>query len=75
MINNYPYFSDSVFSGSQSMSNNVYSDGSVNLDEKMDSIDRILGQDRQTNGGSHCNNVINPIDKLYSMQSSYFSAE
>lgn len=55
------------------MSNNVYSDSSTPMEDKMDSIDQIL-LDRPSNG-SVCGSVINPIDKLYSMQSSYFSAE
>jgi len=45
------------------------------LDDKMDSIDQILAHDGRTNGMSVSNTLINPIDKLYSMQSSYFNAE
>ena len=62
-----------MYSSSQAMSNNVYSDSSTPMEDKMDSIDQIL-LDRQPNG-TVCGTVINPIDKLYSMQSSYFSAE
>ena len=66
-------FSDSVYSSNQALSNNVYSDSSTPLDDKMDTIDHIL-LERPSNG-TVCNTVINPIDKLYSMQSSYFSTE
>ena len=68
---------DSAYSSNRPLSNNMYSDTSVNMDDKMDSIDQILAQERHIshNGGTPCGNVINPIDKLYSMQSSYFNAE
>ena len=66
-------FSDSVYSSNQPLSNNVYSDSSTPMEDKMDTIDHIL-LDRPPNG-TVCGSVINPIDKLYSMQSSYFSAE
>ena len=62
-----------MYSSSQAVSNNVYSDSSTPMEDKMDSIDQIL-LDRPPNG-TVCSTVINPIDKLYSMQSSYFSAE
>ncbi|XP_045200231.2 LIM homeobox transcription factor 1-beta.1-like isoform X1 [Mercenaria mercenaria] len=67
--------SDSAYSSTNTMSNNVYSNGSMNMDEKMESIDQILNSDGRTNGMAVSNTLINPIDKLYSMQSSYFNAE
>lgn len=66
---------DSAYSSANTMSNNVYSNGSMNMDEKMESLDQILNTDGRSNGMSVSNTLINPIDKLYSMQSSYFSAE
>ncbi|WAR31563.1 LMX1A-like protein [Mya arenaria] len=63
--------SDSAYSSTNTGSH-AYSNGSM-LDDKMDSIDQLLGQDGRTMSGS--NTLINPIDKLYSMQSSYFNAE
>ena len=68
-------FVDSAYSSTNTISNNVYSNGSMNMDEKMESLDQILSSDGRTNGMSASNPLINPIDKLYSMQSSYFNAE
>lgn len=68
-------FADSAYSSANTMSNNVYSNGSMNMDEKMESLDQILNTDGRSNGMSVSNTLINPIDKLYSMQSSYFNAE
>ncbi|XP_064616536.1 LIM homeobox transcription factor 1-alpha-like [Liolophura sinensis] len=64
--------------GSQphSLPDSLYSDTSMVLEESMDGLDPMLLND---NNATHSNNnggsVINPIDKLYSMQSSYFSVE
>ncbi|GAB1598576.1 LIM homeobox transcription factor 1-alpha-like isoform X1, partial [Argonauta hians] len=51
----------------------LYSDGG--LDESMDNIDHVLMTDANTHNNLSSGPVINPIDKLYSMQNSYFSAD
>jgi len=68
------FFTDSAYSSTNTVSQNAYSNGSM-LEDKMDSIEQILGPDGRTNGHTSSSSLINPIDKLYSMQSSYFSAE
>ncbi|KAL4219219.1 hypothetical protein ACF0H5_021801 [Mactra antiquata] len=75
-INNFDTdHSDSAYSSTNTISNNVYSNGSLNMEDKMESIDQILSTDGRSNGMNVSNTLINPIDKLYSMQSSYFNAE
>ena len=69
-------FSGQIYS-SQSLDGNYHTDhGSIGLDGSLDNMDNMLLNNEQqiatTNGH---NNVINPIDKLYSMQNSYFSAD
>ncbi|KAK6195461.1 hypothetical protein SNE40_000889 [Patella caerulea] len=44
------------------------------MDDNVDSIDHMLMSENLTHS-SMAGNLINPIDKLYSMQSSYFSAD
>ncbi|XP_036356435.1 LIM homeobox transcription factor 1-alpha-like isoform X4 [Octopus sinensis] len=51
----------------------LYSDGG--LDESMDNIDHVLMTEANTHNNLSSGPVINPIDKLYSMQNSYFSAD
>ncbi|KAK3605282.1 hypothetical protein CHS0354_001400 [Potamilus streckersoni] len=54
----------------------IYSDGSMSLDDKMEPMDQFLANDKSSNGNGVSNgSVINPIDKLYSMQNSYFSSD
>ena len=69
----------SLFNG-QGMTENSY-EGSMGMDSSLDSIDNMLmGQSQQgqpvtQNNGGGGGPIVNPIDKLYSMQTSYFSAE
>lgn len=51
----------------------LYSDGG--LDESMDNIDHVLMTESSSHNNLTPGPVINPIDKLYSMQNSYFNAE
>ncbi|KAH3797084.1 LIM homeobox transcription factor 1-beta.1-like isoform X2 [Dreissena polymorpha] len=64
---------DSAYSSTNTVSRTTYSNGSV-LEDKMEALDQLLA-DGRTNGLSASSSLINPIDKLYSMQSSYFSAD
>ena len=58
------------------MGDNVY-DGSMGVESGLDNIDDVIMG--QSGPGSHGNSprgsLVNPIDKLYSMQNSYFNAE
>ncbi|XP_059147551.1 LIM homeobox transcription factor 1-beta-like [Physella acuta] len=69
--------SNHMFSG-QDGSESMYPDTPVGLEDGMDHFDHVLmSESHQHPGvvGPGLGGVINPIDKLYSMQSSYFSSE
>ncbi|KAK7094955.1 hypothetical protein V1264_006426 [Littorina saxatilis] len=62
---------------SQGLADSVYPDTPMGLEDNVDSLDHVLmGSDL---GGHHAltsmGQVVNPIDKLYSMHTSYFNGE
>ncbi|XP_074655127.1 LIM homeobox transcription factor 1-beta.1-like [Tubulanus polymorphus] len=63
--------------GSQPLSDSMYnSDSSMGLDGSLENLDEmLLGGQNVQNGHSQQGSLLNPIDKLYSMQSSYFSGD
>lgn len=58
------------------MADNLY-EGSLGVESGLDNLDDVIMS--QSGSGSHGNSprgsLVNPIDKLYSMQNSYFNAE
>ncbi|XP_064649427.1 LIM homeobox transcription factor 1-beta-like isoform X2 [Lineus longissimus] len=66
--------SHSPIYGSQPMSESMYnSDSSIGLEGSLDNLDDMLTPHTPVQNGQP--SLINPIDKLYSMQTSYFSTE
>lgn len=63
----------------QDMGDTMYPDTPIGMDDGMDHFEHVL----MSEGGGHhhpgimttVGGIINPIDKLYSMQSSYFNSE
>ncbi len=58
-----------------SMGETMY-DGGIGMEPNMDTLDDVMmGQNSQPNGTASQDTLVNPIDKLYSMQSSYFNTD
>ena len=56
------------------MGEGIY-ESSRTMDGSLENIDEVLMTQTSQNNGSGHGTLVNPIDKLYSMQSSYFNAE
>ena len=59
---------------SPGMTEGMY-EGSMGMEGNLDTIDDVLLGNQSAPNGTSQGGLVNPIDKLYSMQSSYFSAE